>query len=112
MSIRMNTFRRLVALALPCWFAAGPLTSVVQSIAACRHHAAMHHRMHHDAPCWCDEMTGGSSTVVPPATALPPAPVAALAAPASTVLRVTPATVPLPASPAFAPSPPPPNELA
>ena len=110
MSIRMNVFRRLVALALPCWFAAGPLTSVVQSTAACRQHTAMHHRMHHDAPCWCDEMTGGSSTVVPTAPAVPPEPVV-LNIPASSLIRVTPRALPRPTSPDFAPSPPPPNGL-
>ena len=108
-------FRRLVVLALPCWLAGGPLAGVVRSLALCQHHEVVHHHQGHgapspDAPCYCDQMTGGLHTALAATEAFP--------APATTVVpaldvrtiavHVTNAS--LPPSCSRVPTPPPPNE--
>jgi hypothetical protein len=105
----------LLLLAAACWLAAGPGGQTIQALLACRHHTAHHtHAGHHhapaDAPCFCDQMTGGLDLAVSPAV---PAPL-----PAEPVIEVRIAAssygsaFPLPPSPVFAPTPPPPNGLA
>ena len=110
----MRTVPRLAffVLAAACWLAAGPGGETTRALLACSH-AAMHHMSgrHHsaagDAPCFCDQMTGGLDLAV--STAVPTAPVAAPAVAVPVGIAMYQSVSPLPASPSFAPVPPPPN---
>jgi hypothetical protein len=114
MRFGLRRFRRLIVFALPCWLAAGPLAGGVRSLALCRHHEAVHHHRGHgaqppDAPCYCDQMTGGLHTALAATEAIPaPATTAVPALDVRTIdVLVTHAT--RPPSHTRAPTPPPPN---
>jgi len=104
----------LLLLAAACWLAAGPGGQTIQALLACHHH--MVHRSHPghqhapaDAPCFCDQMTGGLDLAVSPAVPAPLAPAPAILSP---VLEPSsPSLFLLPPSPAFPPVSPPPNGL-
>jgi hypothetical protein len=107
--------RRLIVLALPCWLAAGPLAVVVRSLVLCRHHEVVHHHQGHgapqpDAPCYCDQMTGGLHTALAAPEAVPAPPMTALPALDVRSSAVYAAHDPLPPSHSRAPTSPPPNE--
>ncbi len=96
-----------------CWLAAGPGGVTVQALLACRHHAAhlahTHggHSLPAGAPCFCDEMTGGSDLVVSPAL---PAPVVVQLIAAVPAVRLPPVSrFPSPVSRVQTPLSPPPN---
>jgi len=105
----------LLLLAAACWLAAGPGGQTIQALLVCRHHMAHqshagHHHAPADAPCFCDQMTGGLDLAVSPAvpTPLPAEPVIRVPVPVPSSASL----FPLPASPAFPPVSPPPNGLA
>jgi len=103
--------KRLIVLVLPCCFAAGSLGSEM-AFQACRH-AAMHHSMRHHGgpgggPCWCDDMTGGGTPLIPTVEAVSPATTAVILPVCNAVAPVFQAPL-TPESPSFAPTPPPPN---
>ncbi|HEY6807755.1 MAG TPA: hypothetical protein VI160_03115 [Gemmatimonadales bacterium] len=91
------------------WFVAGPAAQPLQVAAICRHQQMAHHGIP-GAPCYCDQMTGGSTVAAADVAALSPAaPVLRIGA--STVVDA-PSRFSVPASPSFPPEPPPPNPLA
>ncbi len=105
----------LLLLAAACWLTAGPGGQTIQALLVCRHHMAHqshagHHHAPADAPCFCDQMTGGLDLAVSPAvpTPLPAEPVIRVPVPVPSSASL----FPLPASPAFPPVSPPPNGLA
>ncbi|MGH7614207.1 MAG: hypothetical protein ACREMW_09255 [Gemmatimonadales bacterium] len=105
---------RLFVFALPCWPAAGPLAGVVRNLALCQHREVVHqHRGHRapqpDAPCYCDQMTGGLHTALV-ATEAYPAPATTVPALAVRAIAVPATDAALPASHARGATPPLPNE--
>src|SRR3989449_3280748 len=104
----------LLLLAAACWLAAGPRGQTIPALLLCRPHTAHqshagHHHAPADAPCFCDQMTGGLDLAVSPAVPAPldVEPVIATPLAASSYASL----FPLPASPAFPPASPPPNGL-
>ncbi|HYT83080.1 MAG TPA: hypothetical protein VEK86_06495 [Gemmatimonadales bacterium] len=105
--------RTLLLVAAACWLSAGPGGVTVRAIMACQHRQAHPHAGHagmpSDAPCFCGEMTGGSSLAV--STAVPAVLPAAPTIPRPVQARAYPSPAPLPPSPSLAPESPPPNGL-
>ena len=104
----------LFSLAAVCWLAAGPTGVTVQALLACRHHAAHQAHPGHggapaDAPCFCDEMTGGTDIAVSMAVPTPPVVPPVVAIPEHVAIPAS--LFALPPSPVFTPVPPPPNGL-
>ncbi|HYT70093.1 MAG TPA: hypothetical protein VEK78_01855 [Gemmatimonadales bacterium] len=106
--------RTLWLVAAACWLTAGPGGVTVQAVMACQHRQAHQPHAGHaggpgDAPCFCDEMTGGSTLAISPAVpaVLPGAP----EIPRPVRARSYPSRSPLPPSPSLAPESPPPNGL-
>jgi len=104
----------LLLLAAACWLAAGPGRQTIQALLVCRHHTAHqshagHHHAPADAPCFCDQMTGGLDLAVSPAVPAPLDVEPVIATPLAAASYAP--LFPLPASPAFPPASPPPNGL-
>lgn len=112
MRLGMAIVPRLVRLALACWLVAAPVTVFAQNAAACRH-LAMHQGMHGSGPsktpCWCGDMTGNTTLLVPEAPALPSIGAAIPCHTPPVNAWLAPRSDSPPASPSYAPTPPPPN---
>jgi hypothetical protein len=111
---RLRLVHRLIVLALPCWLAAGPLAGVVRNLALCQHHEVVHHHgghgaQHPDAPCYCDQMTGGLHTALAATEAFPAPATTAVPALDVRTIDVPVAHAALPPSHTRVPTPPPPN---